>query len=326
MQRALCVCALLGMTATFAAAGEGPVAARSAAIKIGPGASLGGQRVLSPDSAWNTPIDDLPVDPESARLIATLGVDTPLHPDFGTVWNNVPWGIPYVVVNGAAPRHPVRFEYAGESDDVPYPIPANPPIEGVAPGRLPIGDSGDRHLLVIDRDNEKLYELYAVRFVDGMWQAGSGAVWDLFGNTRRPRGWTSADAAGLPIFPGLVRYDEVIQFGRVEHALRFTAPRTRRAFVGPATHFASSSDDRALPPMGARLRLRAAIDENAFPASVRPIVVALKRYGMILADNGGALYLSGAPDARWNDAEIAQLRKLRGRDFEVVAMSTPVTP
>ena len=291
-----------------------------APMALGANASLGGRRALAPDSAWNTPIDHLPVDPLSDKLIASMGADAPLHPDFGPDYKGLPSGIPYVIVSGDEKRYPVVFD-SDESDTGLYPIPQNPPIEGVAPGKLPSGD-GDHHMIVIDRDNAKLYELYAVNFVDGKWHAGSGAIFDLFGDTKRQRGWTSADAAGLPIFPGLVRYDEAVERGQIDHAFRFTVPKTRRAFTAPASHFASRDDSAALPPMGARVRLKASVDVNAFPAQVRPILVAMKRYGMILADNGSAFYVTGAPDARWHDEDLNQLKKLKGRDFEVVQIGT----
>ncbi len=294
-------------------------------LALGPNASLGGRRALAPDSVWNTPIDHLPVDPQSDRLIRSMGANASLHPDFGTVWAGAPWGIPYVIVDGNTRRYPVRFEYADESDDVLYPIPPNVPIEGTPAGQAPSGD-GDHHIIVIDRDNAKLYELFSVRMVNGGWAAGSGAVWDLFGDTKRPRGWTSADAAGLPIFPGLVRHEEVVELKRIEHALRFTVPRTRQAYVAPAAHWASRDASESLPPMGLRVRLKASVDVNALPEYVRPILVALKRYGMILADNGGAFFVSGAPDPRWRDAEIDLLKRIKGSDFEVVQMGAVITP
>ena len=297
--------------------------ASQARMALGVNASLNGRRALAADSAWNTPIDHLAVDSQSDKLIASMGADAPLHPDFGTEYQGLPAGIPYVVVSGNEKRYPVVFE-SDESDTVLYPIPLNPPIEGAAPGKLPSGD-GDHHLLIIDRDNARLYELYAVRFVDGKWHAGSGAVWDLFGDTKRPRGWTSADAAGLPMFPGLVRYDEAVERGLIDHALRFTAPKTRRAFTAPASHLASRDENPALPPMGVRIRLKASVDVNAFPAQVRPILVAMKRYGMILADNGSPFYVSGAPDPRWRVSDLDQLKKLKGRDFEVVQIGTVST-
>lgn len=289
-------------------------------IALGVGASLGGVRVLPGDSAWNTPIDHLPADPLSDKLIAAIGRDNSLHPDFGTTYQGAPLGIPYVVVDTTTPRYPVKFDYADESDDVYYPIPPNPPIEGTVNGK---GD-GDRHLLVIDRDHQKLFELLGLKQDGRGWKAECGAVWSLFGDTQRPRGWTSADAAGLPIFPGLVRYDEAVEGGKIDHALRFTAKKTARAFLAPASHWASKDPEG--PPMGLRLRLKASIDPKKFPPQVRAVVVALKRYGMILADNGGALFLSGAPDARWNDSDIGQLKQLHGKDFEVVQMGTIIKP
>lgn len=306
-------------------AGTQGASTSTAPMALGVNASLGGRRALAPDAAWNIPIDHLSVDPQSDKLIASMGADAALHPDFGTVYRGLPAGIPYVVVSGDEKRYPVVFDYEAESDHVLYPIPPNPPIEGVAPGKLPSGD-GDHHLLVIDRDNSRLYELYNVRFTDGKWHAGSGAVFDLFGDTKRPRGWTSADAAGLPVFPGLVRYDEAVERGLIDHALRFTVAKTRSAFTAPATHAASKDDNPALPPMGLRVRLKASVDVNAYPVQVRPILVAMKRYGMILADNGSPFYFSGAPDPRWHDTDLDQLKKLKGRDFEVVQIGTISPP
>jgi hypothetical protein len=278
--------------------------------------------VFPPDNAWNTDISAEPVDPNSANLIASCGASRQLHPDFGTTWAGAPWGIPYVVVKGDQPRVPVSFYYQDESDAGPYPIPANAPIEG-GPNA-----TGDRHVLVIDVDNWMLYELFDAHPVNGgaSWTAGSGAVWDLSSNAQRPAGWTSADAAGLPIFAGLVRYDEAVEEGAITHALRFTCPVTRRAYVAPALHWASSQTDPDLPPMGMRVRLKASVDISGFPPEVQVILTALKRYGMILADNGGGFYVSGAPDARWNDANIDAMKQLRGSDFEVVRMGTIVLP
>ncbi|HVH12394.1 MAG TPA: hypothetical protein VM759_05050, partial [Longimicrobium sp.] len=237
------------------------------------------------------------------------------------VWNGAPNGIPYVVVSGGQRRVPVTFGYADESDPGPYPVPADAPVEGGSNG------TGDRHVIVIDRDNWKLYELFDAHPVDGgaSWRAGSGAVFDLASNALRPAGWTSADAAGLPIFPGLVRYDEVMEQKEIRHALRFTCPVTRRAYVHPARHFASSRTDANLPPMGMRVRLRADFDLRGYPAGVQVILQAMKTYGMLLADNGSGWYVSGAPDPRWNDEELATLHTVRGRDFEVVRMGTIVT-
>jgi hypothetical protein len=283
------------------------------------GADLKGRRIFPEDNPWNQDISALPVDPNSDVLLESIGLDTGLHPDFGTVWQGAPIGIPYVAVSGNQVKHPVEFYYADESDPGPYPIPNNPPIEGGT------DSNGDRHVLMIDVENWILYELFDVRKSGGIWTAGSGAIFDLNSNDLRPAGWTSADAAGLPILPGLVRYDEVVGRGEILHALRFTASSTRRAYVHPARHFASSSSDPNLPPMGMRVRLKADFDISGFSTNVQVILKALKIYGMFLADNGSDWYISGAPDARWDDEELAELRAMTGRDFEVVAMGDIVT-
>jgi hypothetical protein len=212
----------------------------------------------------------------------------------------------------------VSFEYAHESDKGPYPLPPRVPIEG---GRH---SDGDRHVIVVDRDRCRAYELYAAYPMDGgkRWRAGSGAIWNLRSNRLRPKNWTSADAAGLPILPGLARYEEVKR-GGINHALRFTASRTRRAYVHPATHYASNSTDPALPPMGLRVRLKASYDISGFPRQSRVILTALKRYGMILADNGSSWYVTGAPSPGWNDEDLHQLRRVRGDAFEVVRVPAP---
>ena len=269
--------------------------------------------LLPVDNPWNTPVDALPLDPNSADYIAHMDPGTGLHPDFGTVWNGAPIGIPYTVVPGTQPKVPISFSYADESDPGPYPIPPSAPIEGGA------GADGDRHVLVLDADNQRLYEVYdAHRQADGSWKAGSGAVFDLTSNALRPDGWTSADAAGLPILPGLARYDEIVGEGVLDHALRFTVAHTQRAYVYPATHFASSSTDPDLPPMGLRVRLRADFDVGGFPPVVQTILRGLKKYGMMVADNGSDWYVSGAPDARWDDDALRSLRGVTGADFEVV--------
>lgn len=290
---------------------------------LGLNADLGGRRLYPADNPWNTPIDTEPVDPNSANLIASIGANTAFHPDFGANWNGGPFGIPYVVVAGDQAKLPVDFDYADESDPGPYPIPPNPPIEGG-----PQSD-GDRHILIVDRDNWRLYELFYA-FPPGVngprWSAGSGAIWDLNSNALRPAGWTSADAAGLPILPGLVRYDEVVLRGEINHALRFTVQNSRRAYVHPARHWASNSTDPNRPPMGMRVRLKASFDISGYPPSAQVILRALKKYGMFVADNGGNWYLSGVADSRWNDSEINTLKQLRGSDFEVVRMGTIVTP
>jgi hypothetical protein len=288
-------------------------------VRLGPGASLGGKRLFPDDNPWNQDVSKEPVDPDSDALIAAVGLDKSLHPDFGTVYDGAPLGIPYVVVPGDQPRVPVRFGVsADESDPGPYPIPPDAPIEGG-----PKSDD-DRHLLVLDRDHWMLYELIrAFPDKDG-WKADSGAVFDLNSNKLRPAGWTSANAAGLPILPGLVRYDEVMEQKEVRHALAFTCKHTRRAYVAPARHFASRDPDPKLPPMGMRVRLKRDLDVSSFPAPAQVILKALQRYGMFLAQNGGDWYLNGAPDSRWNDKELSSLKKINGRDFEVVKMGEVV--
>jgi hypothetical protein len=272
-------------------------------------------------NAWNQRVDNLPVASDSAQLISSIGLAVGLHPDFGSgLWDGGPIGIPFDVVSNRTPRSRVSFEYSDESDHVRYPIPKTVHIEG---GRT---SSGDRHAILLDRSACKLYELYALYpQAGGGWRAGSGAVWNLRSNHLRPAGWTSADAAGLPIFPGLARYDEVAR-GVIDHALRFTALRTRRAYVYPARHFASSSDDPALPPMGLRVRLKASFDISGFPPQARVVLQALKRYGMILADNGSPWYISGAPNPRWNNDDLHSLGRVTGADLEVVDTSSLPQP
>ncbi len=282
---------------------------------LGSGASLHGRAVFPATDPWNQEVSHWPVIPASAALIAGIGADKPLHPDFGAPWNGHPNGIPYTIIDReqVAPV-PVAFADTDESDPGPYPIPPDAPVEG-GPAA-----GGDRHVLVIDRRRWRSYELFDAHPdpAGGRWHAGSGAVFDLTTGTVRPAGWTSADAAGLPIFPGLVRYDEVREVGAIQHALRFTCAHTRRAFVAPARHFASASEDPRLPPMGMRVRLKASFDVTPFPPAARVILTALKTYGMILADNGSDWYLSGAPDARWDDEELGRLKRVKGSDFEVV--------
>jgi len=289
---------------------------------LGPGASLHGKRPFPPDNPWNQDISNSPVDPNSANLIKSIGLDDRLHPDFGTVWNGAPNGIPYVVVAGTQPLVPVSFRsYGGESDPGPYPLPRDAPIEGGPNGK------GDRHVLVVDRDRWKLYELFSASPVNkgGSWLAGSGAVFDLNSNTLRPEGWTSADAAGLPIFPGLVRYDEVFEQREIKHALRFTVGRSRRGYVHPARHFASGDPDPNLPPMGMRVRLKASFDISGYSAANQVILRALKRYGMFVADNGPGWFLSGAPDPRWSNDDLGMLKNIKGVNFEVVRMGPVMT-
>jgi hypothetical protein len=295
------------------------VAAVAAALAGGAAHSptLAGCPVFPASSVWNRPVDRLPVAADSAALIASIGLDDPVHADFGSgLWQGHRIGIPYVVVYGkTTPKSRVAFEYASESDRGPYPIPSDVPIEGD-----PHPDSGDRHALIVDRDTCRLYELYALHRSGGGWAAGSGAIWSLRSNRLRPAGWTSADAAGLPILPGLARYDEVAS-GAIRHALRFTAPRTRRAYVYPARHFASDATDPSLPPMGLRVRLKASVDLSGLPRQARIVAQALKTYGMILADNGSPWFVSGAPDRRWSNDQLHALGRLKGSDFEVVDTS-----
>jgi hypothetical protein len=295
---------------------------RASMPDVGPGASLHGARLFPPDNPWNQDISNAPVDPNSARLIASIDADARLHPDFGTVWNGAPNGIPYIVVAGSQPRVPINFtSYGSESDPGPYPIPRNAPIEGGP------NSDGDRHVLIIDRDNWKLYEIFSAHPTSSgaSWAAASGAVFDLKSNATRPAGWTSADAAGLPIFPGLVRYDEVFEQREIRHALRFTVRKSRRAYVYPARHYASSDDDPNLPPMGMRVRLKASFDISTFSPANQVILRALKKYGMFVADNGPSWFLSGAPDPRWSNDDLGMLKTIKGFNFEVMKMEGVVT-
>ena len=263
-------------------------------------------------SPWNRPVDALPVAADSATLVRSIGLDRYLHADFGSgLWEGSPIGIPYNVVTAKQHKVRVGFEYADESDKGPYPIPARPKIEG----------GSDHHILIVDRDACRLYELGGAQLRGGTWRAWAGAIWNLRSNALRPATWTSADAAGLPILPGLARYDEVAA-GAIRHALRFTAERTRRAYVYPARHYASDSTDPSLPPMGLRVRLKASFDTSGFPRQARIVLEALKRYGMILADNGAPWYVSGAPDPRWSNDDLHSLGRVTGADFEVVDTSS----
>lgn len=272
-----------------------------------------GISIFPANNVWNRSIINLPVHSNSKKYIESIGSAKPLHPDFGQgTWEGQPLGIPINVVGPSTKRVPVEFEYADESDRVLYPIPENPKIEGG------IASEGDRHLISLDPANSKLYELFQVsKSTNGGWKAGSGAVFDLRSNALRPEGWTSADAAGLPIMPGLVRYSELAS-GSIDHALRFTAPRTQRAFVWPARHLASSDSSANLPPMGIRLRLKSSFDLSNFPPDCQTILRCLKKYGMLLADNGTSWYISGEPDERWNNETLHQLSRVSGADFEVV--------
>ncbi len=258
-------------------------------------------------NVWNVRIDTRPVAADSATMIASIGLDRGLHMDFGSYLG---YGIPYQVVSSSTPRSAVTFDYDDESDAVKYPIPTTPKIEG----------GSDRHILMVDRDQCRLYELFAARKVSGRWYAGSGATWDLRSNALRPAGWTSADAAGLPILPGLVRYEEVAA-GAIRHALRFTTNRTRESYLYPARHEAGESGSSALPPMGLRVRLKTDYDTSGLSPQARVIAEALKRYGMILADNGSPWYITGASDGRFDDDVMHELDDITGRDLEVVDTS-----
>jgi hypothetical protein len=273
--------------------------------------------VFPPDNPWNRRVDTLPVAANSAGIITSIGAGVGLHADFGSgLWNGGPIGIPITVVDGqTTPKYQVPFDYADESDPGPYPIPPDVAIEGGP------NSNGDRHAIIVDRAACQLYELYALYPSGNGWRAGSGAIWDLRSNRLRPEGWTSADAAGLPILPGLARYDEVSR-GVIDHALRFTVQRTRRAYVFPARHFASSLTDPNLPPMGLRVRLKASFDTRSFPPQARIVLDALKHYGMMVADNGSSWYISGVPDPGWNDDDLHQLGSVKGSDFEVVDTSS----
>ncbi len=266
---------------------------------------------------WNTRIDRAPVHKKSAAYIRSIGANTRLHPDFGSgTWKGAPIGIPYQFVDDATPLRPVRFQYGSESDPGPYPIPDNPLIEGGP------ASTGDRHIISIRQSDCRLFELFAAYPEDGgrRWRAGSGAQFDLRSHRLRPDTWTSADAAGLPIFPGLVRYEEVAA-GAIEHAVRFTAQRTQRAYVWPARHYASRIKDPNVPPMGQRFRLKHDFDPSGFSPEVRVILVAMQRYGLILADNGSNWFISGAPDERWNNRVLRELKQIPGKAFEAVDLS-----
>jgi hypothetical protein len=298
--KAIAAGALLALSLGAALASASPI----------PGAP--GCPVFPADNPWNRPVDTLPVTADSATIINSIGASTGLHPDFGAgLWQGQPIGIPYNVVPKTTRKSKVTFDYADESDPGPYPIPAGVKIEG----------GSDRHALIVDKDTCTLYELFGLQKQRSGWHAGSGAIWSLTSNALRPEGWTSADAAGLPILPGLARYDEVAA-GRIDHALRFTVAHTRRAYIYPARHFASSSTDPSLPPMGLRVRLKASFDISGFPAQARVILQALKTYGMMVADNGSNWYISGAPDSRWSNDDLHTLSRIPGSAFEVVDTSS----
>jgi hypothetical protein len=276
-------------------------------------AAIAGCPIFPATSPWNQRIDGAPVRPGSDAMIRAIGLDGSVHPDFGSGrYAGHPIGIPFQVVSTHAKTTRVKFQYADESDKGPYPIPAHPKLEG----------GSDRHLLVVQKGSCKLFELFAAHRHGSSWSAGSGAIWNLRSNHLRPKGWTSADAAGLPILPGLARYDEVAR-GEITHALRFTVDQTRNAFVFPARHRASDLTDPNLPAMGQRLRLKASVDISHLPRQARIVATALKRYGMIVADNGSDWFISGAPDPGWDNDDLHQLGRLKGSDFEVVSEANP---
>jgi hypothetical protein len=266
-------------------------------------ATLAGCPLFPASFPTNQRVDGLPVAADSDAIVRSIGLDEGVHADFGSGrWEGRPIGIPYTVVGRRTKRSRVRFDYADESDRVRYPIPRGVRIEG----------GSDRHALLVDRDRCRLYELFALRRSGGRWVAGSGAVWSLRRPRMRPAGWTSADAAGLPILPLLARP------GRIDHALRVTVSRSRREYVWPARHFASDDEDPSLPRMGERLRLKASVDISGLPRQARRVARAMKLYGLIVADNGSDWFVSGVPDRRWDNDQLHTLGGLRGRDFEVV--------
>jgi len=290
-------------------------------MDLGPEANLNGYVPFPPDSAWNTDVSAMPVDPNSANIINFIGPTATLHPDFGSgLYAGSTIGIPYQVVDSAQAKIPIKIvAYKNESDPGPMPISPTALVEGYPHA------TGDRHVLVLDRDGCWLYELDRAFYRRGQWQADSAAIWDMTIDEQRPYTWTSADAAGLPIFPGLVRYDEVAA-GAINHALRVTVPVTREAFTPPASHWASSNTSTSAPPMGTRLRLKASVDISGFPPNDQVVLTALQKYGGIIADNGSALYVTGTPDDSWNNDELAQLSALHVSDFEVVQFGPIYTP
>ena len=275
---------------------------------VGP---IGGCPLFPADNFWNTRIDDLPVHPQSDAWIDSIGRDEGFHMDFGSgEWDGGPIGIPYNIVSGdTLEKFSLDFYYPDESDAGPYPIPPDPMIEY----------GSDHHILIIDEDSCHLFEIYDASLEAGQWFGGSGAIWDLNTNALRPAGWTSADAAGLPIFPGLVRYDELAS-GQIDHALRITAENTN-GYIWPARHLTSDNDAPNVPPMGARFRLKASFDISEYPELLQPLLQAMKTYGIVLADNGSNWYVSGAPDERWDNEMLHLLDALSGDDFEAVDMS-----
>ncbi len=293
-----------------------PSAAPSTAPSVAALPVVGGCQVLPADNPWNADVSGYPLSPNSAKYLAEMNPSgtTHLHPDFGS---NPAYGIPYNVVNIGPPNFtPIAFlAYASESDPGPYPIPSSPAIEA----------GSDRHMLIVDSANCTLYETYDTKLASGGWTADAGAIWPLDSDALRTEGWTSADAAGLPILPGLVRYDETAA-GAIRHALGFTMSRTARGHIHPATHDAPTSSDAYAPPMGLRIRLAASFDLTPYTGESLAVLTALKRYGAFLADNGSDFYISGASDARWNDTDLNQIKSVPASAFEVVDTGPVITP
>jgi len=278
--------------------------------------TLDGCLVLPVDNIWNTPVDNLPVHANSAAFVNAIGAAAHFHTAFGSgTWQGFPIGIPFNLVSGSQPQTSVTFVYAGESDPGPYPIPANPLIEGDPNG------SGDRHMLILDRDKCVLYEMWHAQRQQANWYAGAGAIFDLNSNALRPAGWTSADEAGLPILPGLARYDEVAE-GAIKHALRFSSDTISQAYVWPARHYAPFNGQAGPPPLGQRFRLKASFNVSQFSPQAQVVARALQKYGLILADKGVSWHAMGAPDARWNNVVLNELEVILGSDFEAVDVSS----
>jgi len=297
--------------------GGGGNTSACSAMSVGQGASLNGFRPFPVDNAWNQDISASSVDANSTSIINFIGPTIGLHADFGSgQFQGSTIGIPYFVTSSQVPVAVQFTAFGSESDPGPMPIPPNALIEGD-----PNPGTGDRHVLVVDSRSCFLYELYnAVPNGDGTWNAGSAAVWDMQQDEQRPWTWTSADAAGLPIFPGLVRYDEVAA-GSINHAIRFTLPQSRAAVVPPASHWAANFSSASAPPMGMRLRLKSTFDISSFSANLQVILTAMKKYGLIMADNGSAMYISGAPDSRWDNNDLHNLGQVPASAFEVVQMN-----
>jgi hypothetical protein len=287
---------------------------------MGQNTSLKGRQIFPRDNEWNRDISADAVDPNSSTYINSIGAAVSLRADFGRSYDGHTFGIPYVVVPSNQPRVSVGFDYDDESDPGPYPFPMDAPIEGG-----PDGD-GDRHIIAVDCDAGRIYETFSSWPNGHGFDAASGAIFNIDSNALRPKGWTSADAAGLPVFAGLVRHDEVVERGEINHALRFTVKNSQRAYVWPATHWASTKTDPSLPPMGMRVRLKASVDISKYPPEAQVILRALKKYGMFLADNGADWFLSGAPNESWNEDALFTLRQVKGSDFEVIKMGTLVKP